>query len=112
MKILTEKSLNEAIKLCFKNDGYRVLIVTKYAEDHLPILDCLQQFGAEVTRCIGHPWAKFPNNSIINMISCAANLKGRKANLVLCQDDVYNDYEEIRYTLPFIETTNRDFKLF
>lgn len=109
MKILTDKTLNEAIKLCYKNENYRVLIVTKYAEDHMTMLDYLLQVGTEVTRCFGHPWAKFPNGSIINMISSDDNLRGRKANLVLCETDVYNDYEEIRYILPFIEIRNRDF---
>lgn len=112
MKILTDKTLNEAIKLCYENDRYRVLIVTKCAEEHNSILDYLSQVGADVTRCLGHPWAKFPNNSVINLISTAANLRGRRANLVLCQVDVYNDNEEIRYTLPTIETINRNFKLF
>lgn len=111
MKILTDKSLDEAIKLCKENERYRVLIVTQYAEDHSPILDYLCNTGANVTRCLGHPWAKFSNNSVIDMISVAANTRGRKANLVLCQVDVYNDCEEMRYVLPTIEITNRNFKL-
>lgn len=112
MKILTDKTLDEAIKLCYENEKYRVLIVTKYAEDHMPILDYLSQTGAEVTRCLGHPWTKFSNGSIINMISSAANMCGRRANLVLCEIDLYNDCEELRYILPTIETTNRYFKPF
>ena len=112
MKILTDKSLNEAIELCHENACYRVLIITKYAEDHLRIFDHLSLAGADVTRCLGHPWVKFQNNSVIDMISSAANLRGRRANLVLCDVDVYNDDEEIRYTLPAIEVTNRSFKLF
>ena len=112
MKILTNKSLDEAIKLCQANDRYRVLIVTQYAKDHLQILDELDQHGADVARCMGHPWAKFPNGSVINIVSMTANMCGRKANLVLCQVEVYNECEELRYMLPSIEMTNRSFKLF
>lgn len=112
MKILTNQSLNEAIKLCQENDRYRVLIVTQCAKDRLLILDELSQHGADVARCMGHPWAKFPNGSVIDMVSMVTNMCGRRANLVLCQAEVYNDCEEIRYTLQAIEMTNRSFKFF
>lgn len=110
MKILTDESLAEAVKLCYENEYYRVLIVTQYAEDHLPILDKLDQYCVDVVRCKGHPWAKFRNGSIINLISLAANMCGRRANLVLCQVEVYNNYEEMRYILPTVETTNKGFE--
>ena len=112
MKILTDQSLSEAVKLCQENERYRVLIVTQYAEDHDHILDKLYQVSADITRCLGHPWAKFPNGSVIDLVSVAANMRGRKANLVLCQTEVYNNYDEIKHMLPAIEITNRNFKFF
>lgn len=112
MKILTDQSLTEAVKLCQENERYRVLIVTQHAEDHSQILDKLYQVGVDITRCLGHPWAKFQNGSTINMVSVAANMRGRKANLVLCQTEVYNNYDEIKYMLSAVEITNRNFKLF
>lgn len=112
MKILTDQSFNDAIKLCKENDNYRVLIVTQYADNHHFLLDRLPEEETEVIRCFGHPWAKFSNGSVIQMISIAANTIGRRANLVLCQAEVYNNYEEFRYVLPTIEFTNSSFKLF
>lgn len=103
MKIFTYKSLNEAIKLCQENDKYRVLIVTQYASDHSSILDYLHKIGIDVTRCFGNPWAKFPNGSIIRMTSLVNSMRGQKANLILCQDEVYNSCEDIGYVLDAIE---------
>ena len=111
MKILTDKSLDEAIKLCQENDRYRVLIATKYAEDHLPLLEKLAQTGASVTRRMGHPWAKFSNNSIIDIISVTCSARGCRADLVLCDADVYNDCDEAKYVIAAMETKPRDFRL-
>ena len=111
MKILTDESLFDAIKVCQENDHYRVVIVTKYAEDHLPLLEKLTQTGVFVTRRWGHPWAKFANNSIIDIVSVLGTARGCRADLVLCDADVYNDCDEAKYVLAAMETKPRDFKL-
>ena len=109
MKILTDQSFNEAIKLCKENDNYRVLIVTQYAENHHFLLDRFPEEETEVIRCLGHPWVKFPNGSVIQMISINANTRGRKADFVLCQTEVYNNYEDAKYVLAAIEVNYRSF---
>ena len=111
MKILTDQSFNEAIKMCKENDKYRVLIVTQYADNHHFLLDRLPAQDAEIVRCYGHPWAKFPNGSVIQIISIASNTRGRIADLVLCQAEVYNSCEEARYVLQAIETKSMAFEL-
>ena len=112
MKILTDKSLDEAIELCKKNERYRVTIVTQYAGDHAPILDYLSQAGANVVRRFNNPFARFLNGGSIDLISSATNTIGRRANLVLCQAEVYNNCEDTKYVLAAMETTNINFKLF
>ena len=112
MKILTDKSLNEAIKLCCENNNYRVLIVTKYAGDHYSILNYLSQVGADVVRRFNNPFARFLNGSCISMISSASNARGYKANLVLYQEGICNGDEEMMYILAAMELTNSEFKLF
>ena len=111
MKILTDKSLHEAIELCQEHDRYRVLIVTQYAKDHNSILDDLSKAGMSVVRSWGHPRASFPNGSIIEMVPIAANTRGRKVHLVLCQAEVYNIDSDTRHVLESIEVVYRDFKL-
>ena len=111
MKILTDKSFIEAINLCKDNECYRVLIVTQYSEDFNPLLDSLLQICDDVVYSKTHSWAKFQNGSVIDMISSAATTRGRRANLVLCQADVYNEYDEIKYVLGAMEMTNVNFKL-
>lgn len=111
MKILTDDSLNEAIKLCQENKCYRVLIVTKYAGDHYPILNYLSKVGADVVRRFNNPFARFLNGSCISMISSATNKRGQKANLVLYQEDICNGCEEMIHVLAPIEINNRDFNL-
>lgn len=111
MKILTDKSLDEAVKLCQENDHYRVLIATKYTEDHISLLEKLAQTGATVTRRLNHPWVKFSNNSIIDIVSVLGTARGYRADLVLCDADVYNDYDETKYVLAAMETKPREFRL-
>ena len=104
MKILTEKSLNEAIKLCKENERYKVLIVTKYVGDHSFILDYLSQSGADVVRRFNNSFARFLNGSNINLISSSSNTTcGARANLVLYQEDICNECEEMKYILRAIE---------
>lgn len=113
MKILTDKSLDEAIQLCKENERYRVLIVTKYVGDHPSILDCLSQSGADVVRRFDNSFARFLNGSNINLLSISSrsSVRGRKANLVLYQENVYDECEEMRYILASMEVSPISFKL-
>ena len=111
VKCLTKESLNEAIKLCKENKYYSVLIVTRYAGDHYPILNYLSEVGVDVVRRFNNPFARFLNGSCISMISSATNKRGQKANLVLYQEDIYDGCDEMIHILASIEINNRDFKL-
>ena len=111
MQVLTKETLNAAIKKCQENERYRVLIVTKYAGDHSPILDHLSKSGADVVRRFNNSFARFLNGSCISMISSAANTRGYKADLVLYQEDVCCESEEMWCILASIEMNNRNFKL-
>lgn len=112
MQILIKETLDAAVKKCKTSERYRVLIITKYAGDHVKILDYLSQVGADVVRCFGHPWVRFVNGSTINMISSASNARGYKANLVLYQKGVVNGNQEIMDILAAMEIKNMGFKLF
>ena len=112
MKVLTDESLNESIKLCQENECYRVLIVTKYIGDQKFILDYLSQTGADVIRCFGRPWARFLNGSSINIISTASTIRGYKADLVLYQAGVIGGDDVMMSDLAAAEIANRNFKLF
>lgn len=94
MEILTKESLDAAIKKCQDDDGYRVLIVTEYAEDHTDILRNLSlNYDVLIShnRPNSYSYAQFSNGSIIEMISTSNNIRGRKAYLVLCVEKIFYD---------------------
>ena len=113
MQILTKENLDTAIKKCRENERYKVLIVTKYKEDHIPILDKLVKSGVDAIHNSNNSFVRFLNGSYIELISSSKNNTcGARADLVLYQEDVCNECEEMKYILKAIETKPIDFKVF
>lgn len=111
---LTKENLDMAIKKCQATDHYRVLIVTESLEAQEWINDnWLRDFNISMRKSPPQIRIQFPNGS--SMIGIATNnpklfLRGRRANLILCEPWILSD-EDMRYMLLSCEMGNLDFKL-
>jgi hypothetical protein len=107
MEILTKESLDAAIQRCQENKNYRVIVVTRYAESHISVMDYLSQLKCITARRLNSPYAYFENGSVIRMLSSASTARGYKGNLVLCTSNIFDD--ENSYKFRAMELDNRFF---
>ena len=97
MERLSFESLFRTVQKCKEHDNYKVIVVVKYAEDKRSIWEYVQsECGCIQHQSIGkyNPKIEYPNGSCIYIISSECDGRGRRANLVLC-DERIDDYEMI-----------------
>lgn len=105
MEILTKETLDSAIQRCQENKNYRVIVVTRYAESHISVMDYLSQFKCITARRLNNPYVYFENGSVIRMLSLASTARGYKANLVLYTSSIFDDENSCKFRA--IELDNR-----
>lgn len=111
MKVLTQESLRDAIKQCQEIERYRVLIVV----DNIQLdVNALNYFKSSelLNYCISrnNTYFRFHNGSVIRYINASSNARGHKANLVLCEQHMFED-DDIRAILMAFEIGNINFNL-
>jgi hypothetical protein len=111
MRELSTQSLDQAVRLCYENDRYRVLVVTRYMHDHPDILDYLSKYNLNNIKSNGNCHIVFfPNSSHIKIIGTSENQCGIRADLVLYDWRLAND-KDVMLILKCFEAKNTYFKL-
>lgn len=108
MEVLTKDTFDAAVQKCISSKNYSVLIVTSYRKDHDWIFENwfaeYQSQAASVSRLTS--LIQFSHNSSIKMtVNESHMLRGRRADLVLCESWMMQD-DNVRANLQVIEASN------
>lgn len=96
MLYLSEEAMDYAMAMCKRNRGYRVVIVTSSEQRKEFILHYIggSRDWNPQRRMIHyyHPqYAELDNGSVIDIVSASENARGRRAHLVIVDDEVSDE---------------------
>lgn len=112
MQVLTKETFDAAVQKCKETSGYKVLIVTDSFKDRDFIIDNWVSEHRKDFLIVNRSLSiiKFENGSLIKMAGLESQMRGQRADLVLCNAWMMND-DDIRPVLQVIEMYNRNFNL-